>query len=111
MGPDTPLTASGALQEKYIITVEMWAYTGAIACVTHHDVIEPPAREKSDVAAERGDTLMPLIKTLYQKGPLIVSTEVLSSKWTLLLLPDAIAARDQPTLDVFFHCEPCQFIC
>src|SRR5471030_265707 len=106
----TPAAAASALNDEYIVLIQMRAYTTAGDRVGDHQVVHAPVRNVAERAHQMGRGLVPVINGLNQNRPVVFTQMIITFKRPVTHLPAAILMTDQAAVDFVFHRQTGQLI-
>ena len=95
---ETPFSLPIALQEKYVVSIEVRANAATAIGEADHDVIKAPGGDKGNAVLELGHIWMKLICCLNQQCPDVIASKISRTKWAMLNAPRGIALIDQSAL-------------
>ncbi|MNO95363.1 hypothetical protein D3C76_870040 [compost metagenome] len=110
---DFPVALAVALQQEYVVVVEVRTNAATRGGEADHHVIDPPARQETEVFQQFADFRDELVDRLNQQGPLFFRqlAEFIFSERAATQFPWALAMLDhQARFDFFFQGQAGQFV-
>src|SRR5205085_1431891 len=94
---DSPAPAALALQQKYVVRIEVRSHSTAGRCVAHHEIVESRMRNEREGSQQRVGCSEMKIDALDEKCPVALGKrlQVAASEWTMGQRPTPALAEHE----------------